>query len=143
MEEEVKKEEEEKEVEEEEEEEKKKIGGRVAGAMQKIDPMSPGGLITLVVVVIVEIVDFLIPESIIDSLFVELLLEIPIYFMLMLNTSLSFGDVMKQIIGMFIQERISVISLWPSFLGVFGLPTDFVGPIIRFFTGKGGSDEEE
>jgi len=144
-EEEIKKEEDTEEGEGEEgEEKKKKIGKRVASVMQKINPMTPGGLMTLVVVVVVEIIDILIPECIIDSLFLELLLEVPIYFMLMLNTDLTLGQVVKQTLGVLIQERIPFISWIPSYLSKFGIPVDFVGPIIRFVTSKkGGSDENE
>lgn len=118
-----------------------KSGGSGSKSMKLVDRinvMSPSGIILMIYIFATEIIDILIPECVIDSLLIELVLEIPIFILVMMNADMSLGEALKRMAGMIIQERIPIVSYMPSFMGVFTdmLPFDFVTPIYNFFSGK-------
>lgn len=130
--------EESKETQEESTEKSSVPGSKSMKLVDQINVMSPSGVILMIYVLATEIIDILIPECVIDSLLIELILEIPIFILVMMNADMSLGEALKKMTGMIIQERIPIVSYMPSFMGVLTdmLPFDFVTPIYNFFAGK-------
>jgi len=88
-------------------EEKKVLpGGKWFRKIPKDILLSPGGVILIFFALLMEIVDLLIPAHLLDSLVIELMLEIPFCLMLSIIAKIPFTS---QIIPLLI-ERIPVIS---------------------------------
>ncbi len=88
-------------------EEKKVLpGGKWFRKVPKNILLTPGGVILIFFAFVMEIVDFLIPPCLLDSLVIELLLELPFCLMLSLIAKIPFTS---QIIPLLI-ERIPVLS---------------------------------
>lgn len=88
-------------------EQKKAVpGGKWFKKIPKEILLSPGGVILIFFAIMMEIADLLIPSSLVDSLLIELALEIPFCIMLSLIAKIPFTS---QIIPLLI-ERIPIIS---------------------------------
>lgn len=81
-------------------------GGKWFRRIPKEILLSPGGIILLFFAGFFEILDIILPASLVDSLIVELILEIPFMIMLWLIAKIPF----QSLIIPFIIERIPAIS---------------------------------
>lgn len=81
-------------------------GGKWFRKIPKDILLSPGGIILIFFALIMEIVDLLIPAHLLDSLVIELMIELPFCLMLSIIAKIPFTS---QIIPLLI-ERIPIIS---------------------------------
>lgn len=88
-------------------EQKKAIpGGKWFKKIPKETLLSPGGIILIFFALIIEVIDLLMPPSLVDSLLIELALEIPFCIMLSVIAKIPFTS---QVIP-FLIERIPILS---------------------------------